>query len=314
MALTIATFNVKDLLDPRDAAEHAFLQGKLEWTARTLERIDADVLALQEVGSRDLLLDLARCLRPPFVPYGEPIVGTPDDRGIRCALFSRLPVLEARVHTAGHLDFPVYVAGDPPPFGARIPLRRGIVHGCVDAGALGRVHVLVVHFKSRLAVPLRTASGETIEPATPHERAEGELRALVRRAAEALFVRGLVDELAAKDPGAHIAVAGDFNDITSSVPVGVVSGDGDGALVSCAREVPPDRRFSVIHCGERAQIDHVLVTPALGARQTAARFLNEDLREHPPLPKGTRGAGAPGPAAEPPTVDSDHAPFVVCFE
>ena len=49
-------------------------------------------------------------------------------------------------------------------------------------------------------------------PVTSRAFAEGRLRSLVWRAAEALFVRGLVDDLLAADREGHIVVAGDLND------------------------------------------------------------------------------------------------------
>src|SRR5262249_28942038 len=155
---------------------------------------------------------------------------------------------------------PAFAEGDPPPFGARIPLRRGVVHARVDAPGLGAVDVLVAHFKSNRPVPLRDARGELVPPATERAFAEGHLRSLVWRAAEALFVRGLVDELLAADPAGHVAVAGDLNDRPGSHVVRIVCGGGDRALLPCADAVPEAARFSILRRGAREQIDHALVT------------------------------------------------------
>jgi endonuclease/exonuclease/phosphatase family metal-dependent hydrolase len=293
--VTFATFNVKDLLDAE------LTQEKLAWTSRMIARVDADVLALQEVGSAKVLGALLDELEGRG-GYGEPVLGTADDRGIRCALVSRCALAGARVHTAEKLEFPAFRVGDPPPFGARIPLRRGVVYARVDAGALGAVHVLVAHFKSRRAVPLRSADGSTIAPVTARDRAEAELRSLVWRAAEALHVRRLVDDLVAAEPDARVVVMGDLNDVPDSVTLDVVCGEGAGALAQAARRVETSRRYSVLHEGERAQIDHVLLTANIFARVTDVRFVNDQLREHEPILEGT---------AETPTHDSDHAPLVV---
>jgi endonuclease/exonuclease/phosphatase family metal-dependent hydrolase len=210
----------------------------------------------------------------------------------------------SRVHTAEALEFPVYQAGDPPPFGRRIPLRRGVVHARVDAEGIGPVDVLVVHFKSPRPVAARDTSAREVEPRSPREIAEGALRSLVWRAAEALHVRGIVDGLLASDARARVAVVGDLNDLPGSVVVRTLMSDGDGALLDCAAGVPTDRRFSAVHAGGRIQIDHVLASQPLYARLAAARFVNATLREHLVPPDGS----------EPPTVDSDHAPLVVRFE
>jgi endonuclease/exonuclease/phosphatase family metal-dependent hydrolase len=309
MSLTLATLNVKNLLEPAadaGAPERALLADKVAWIARTLRDCDADVVGLQEIGPPELLASVLAEAPLEKSGYREPILGTADARGIRCALLSRLPVVDARVHTAEALSFPVYRAGDPPPFGSRIPLRRGFVHARLQAPGLGPVDaldVIVVHFKSPRPVALRDAAGLEIEPVNARARAEGVLRGLVWRAAEALHARGIVDELLAADPRALVAVMGDLNDVPDSPVARALQADGDGSLLDCATIVPIEERFSAIHAGRRIQIDHVLASAPLYARLRSARFLNGALREHVFPPDGN----------EPPTVDSDHAPLVVRF-
>ena len=297
MGLSLATFNVKDLLEPR-------VEAKLDWIAGMIARCDADLVGLQEIGPPSLLAAVVDRL-PDRAGYGEPVVGTADARGIRCALLSRLPLVHRYVHTSGALPFPTFYVADPPPFGARIPLRRGIVHGRVEAPGLGAVDVLVAHFKSSRPVPLRDASGRELPAEGARGRGEGSVRGLVWRTAEALFVRGLIDEvLRERGAAAMVAAVGDFNDVPDSTPLKVVRGDGAESLQDCASRVPPEARFSTLHDGRRTQIDHALVTGSLFARLQHATFLNADLRQHDPvLP------GSPAPA----TVDSDHAPLVARF-
>ena len=308
-SLTLATFNLKDFFPqpPHDFSP------KVAWVAGALRRIDADVVALQEVGPAETL-DVLLASLDGRGGYGEPIVGTPDARGIRNALLSRAPILASRVHTADALPFPVFYEGDPQPFGGRIPLRRGVVVARIDGGALGPIDVLVAHFKSRRWVPRKKADGTSVEPSTPRERAEAELRSLVWRAAEALCVRNLVDEANASHPDAKVAVMGDLNDTIDSVPVRTVAG---ADLASCADIVLPEHRFSVMHGGARSQIDHILVTRPLRARLVAATFVNEALRDHAlgPAARASNGdTSAVSALAPPPTEDSDHAPFVARFE
>jgi endonuclease/exonuclease/phosphatase family metal-dependent hydrolase len=266
---------------------------------------DADVVGLQEIGPVDLLRAVLSRLED--CRYAEPVVGTADSRGIRCALLARIRIVSSGVHTADKLSFPVFRDGDPEPFGPRIPLRRGVVHARIEAPTIGDVDVFVVHFKSPLPVPLRDATGVEVEAATARDRGEGALRSLVWRCAEGLYTRGLVDEVLAQNPGAHVAVVGDLNDVAESPAVMVLRGDGqgEGDLFDCAAGVPPEVRFSAFHRGRALQIDHVLATRALHARRVGVRFLNADLRDH-----GEFHPGGP----EPVTIDSDHAPLVVRFE
>ncbi|HWL88570.1 MAG TPA: endonuclease/exonuclease/phosphatase family protein [Polyangiaceae bacterium] len=304
MAFTIATYNVKDLFDARDEASALHLNRKLDVLAGVIDTLDADVLALQEVSSEAVVDALRARLRPPAGSrggYSTRIVGTADARGICCALLAREGVRSAEVHTAEQLDFPRFYETDPSPFGARIPLRRGIVRAEIDAGDLGVIQVLVLHLKSARPLPLRRANGEEVDPKTARERAEGELRTMAWRASEALFVRGLVDELCAKQPAhgpAGVVVTGDFNDVPGSTTLRIVSGDGETGLHSAIE----DGNFSVIHKGAKHQIDHMLVSAGLHAKIRTARFFNEGLRDHSLLED-----------RDLPTPDSDHAPLVVRF-
>jgi len=310
MTFTLATFNVKDLLEPRSETARALFEAKLDWIARMVQACDADVMGLQEVGTPDLLR--AVLARLGNSGYSAPVMGTADARGIRCALISRLPVLEAQVHTADALPFPVFREGDPPPFGPRIPLRRGVVHARVETPELGTVDVLVAHFKSSRPVPARDAAGCELSATSAHMRAEGAVRSGVWRAAEALYVRNCVDEAMSRaGPDAHLAVVGDLNDLPDSSVLRAVRGEGDGELFDCSALVEPGARFSSLHEGRACQIDHLLASVLLYARLETARFLNAELREHAPGRGGGNDASDDG--VEAPTVDSDHAPLVARF-
>jgi endonuclease/exonuclease/phosphatase family metal-dependent hydrolase len=310
----IATFNVKDLFaaGPEPDGE-ARVTAKLDSLSVTLGAVDADVVGLQEVGSIDLLDRLCDRLGAKG-PYRERVVGTADSRGIRNALVSRVPLLGSLVHAPARLDFPVFRAGDPTPFGDRIPMRRGIVQGTVDAGSLGHVHVLVAHLKSNRRLLLSDDAGKVL---TARELAEGELRSLVWRCSEALFVRGLVDGLVSKDPEARVAVVGDLNDRPGSLVTRILCGDGPpGELLSAAELIPAERRFSILHNGRPDLFDYVLVTPNLYARATGAQLYNETLQDH------TLGGSAVSPERPGRTADefaavarpdSDHAPLAVRF-
>ncbi len=303
MAFVLATYNVKNLLDAHNERERRLLCDKLDEIAAIVRASGADVVGLQEVGSSEVARALVAHLSSDG--YGEPIVGTPDARGIRCALIARVAVAFARVETADALAFPVFQEGDPPPFGARIPLRRGIVHAVVESSALGPVHVMVTHFKSPRPLGARDKAGIELVSATPHGRGEDHVRTAVWRAAEALHTRSLVDAVLATEPGAHVAVVGDMNDVPGSTALRVVRGEGEGALFDCTSRIEPSARFSIIHDGRPSQVDHVLATGGLVARLAEARFLNAALRDHGPTLPG-RG--------EEMTVDSDHALLVVRFD
>jgi endonuclease/exonuclease/phosphatase family metal-dependent hydrolase len=289
--LRVSTWNVLDLFAPlpTDDARARYAR-KVNGLAEKLRAIDADVIGLQEVGTEEALAPLLESLVDRgYVAH----LGTPDDRGIRCALLSRLPIIAAVTHTADHLPFPALAAGDPPPFGQRIPLRRGVPHVAI-ATPLGPVHFLVAHLKSSRAMLIG-------EVASARARGEGIARSLVWRSAEALFIRGVCDEIRAQSPGIAVVAMGDFNDVESSAPLSILASEGDDRLVSATARVPLPKRFTSRHGGERRQIDHVLVTPELATHITGALAWNEGLVD--PTERGVRIED----------LVSDHAPLVVDF-
>ncbi len=289
MPLTVATYNVLDLFDPADGEKIAAI-------ADVVRRIDADVVAFQEIGSVDALRAILAAAGGGF---GEPHVARADKRGIACAIASKRPVLEATALDAETLPFPSLHAADPAPFAGRLRLRRAIPVLRVDGGELGAISVLSLHWKSARPAPLVLADGSEYEPATSAERAEANLRSLIQRAAEALFLRRSLDALAAARPDDGIVVCGDFNDVDGSIPLAIARGDGAGALTDALHRVPAAERVSVLHGGAPAAIDHVLLSPRLAGHVQDARFWNEGLLDPDHLPPGKR------------CLPSDHAPFVV---
>ena len=303
MALRIATFNLKDFFPATGPTQQAAVGVKVANVAASLRRANADVVALQEVGE-----GMAEKLRDTVgeLGYGPPVVGTADKRGIRNAILSRLPVLWSQVHTAKSLPFPVLVEGDPDPFAGRIPLRRGVVHVRVDGGALGEVDVLTGHFKSNLPAQLKTAAGAELPDATVHAAGESAIRSLVQRAAEALYVRSLIDNVFATSPDHAICMLGDLNDRPDSLPVRLVRGldpTHRHHLRGASDLVPEARRFSCMHGGGPILIDHVLVSDRLHRALASCEIHNEQLRDHGPPPSGEEAI----------TADSDHALTVAEF-
>jgi endonuclease/exonuclease/phosphatase family metal-dependent hydrolase len=305
MGVRIATFNLKDFFLPRTDAERATVEAKVANIAENLRRANADVVALQEVGSPELL-DRLVGNEAKDLGYASPLLGTADKRGIRVAILSRLPVLWSQVHAPKVLPFPRFLEGDVDPFDGRIPLRRGIVHARIDAGDGGEIDVMTAHFKSKLGVVLKTKDGVEIVDPTHRGRAEASVRSLVQRAAEALFVRGLVDDVIKASPDHLIAVLGDLNDGPDSVPVGIVRGTPDGGagwLQHAHERVAPERRYSTFHGGGPSLIDHILVSEPLHRRLSGCAIQNEALRDHGPHVDDT-----------PLTEDSDHALVVASFD
>jgi endonuclease/exonuclease/phosphatase family metal-dependent hydrolase len=307
MALRLATFNLKDFFLPRLDADRAVVEAKVANVAANLRRANADVVALQEVGSPELL-DRLVGRELPDLGYGAPVIGTEDRRGIRNAILSRLPLLHSQVHTAKALPFPTFKEGDPEPFPGRIPLRRGVVHVRVDAGgAVGEVDVLTAHFKSGLPAARVSKAGVKVPDETARDHGESAVRSLVQRAAEALYVRGLVDDLLSTQAERAVCVMGDLNDTLGSLPLQLVMGATPldrSQLRSCTQDLPAERRFSCYHGNGASLIDHVLASERLFRARAEAAIYNEALRYHGPFVEGAMELSE----------DSDHALVTVLFD
>ena len=164
---------------------------------------------------------------------------------------------------------------------------------------------MTMHFKSNLPVGFRMADGRERPDTSPAERAESALRSLIQRAAEAVYVRSLVDGVFKSSPDHAVCVLGDLNDVLDSLPVRFLRGLGERAkdrLASCAEILPVAERYSCFHGNDRTQIDHILVSERLFRAVQNFEIYNEALRFH-------------GTHREPiaPTEDSDHALCVAEF-
>ncbi len=282
MALRIATFNLKDFFPARGDAERPLVDKKVESVAASLRRARADVVALQEVGGGDMLDRLVGLL--PELGYGAPVVGSADKRGIRNAILSRLPIQWSQVHQADAIPFPRLVEGDPDPFANRIPLRRGVVHVRIEAGNLGEVDVLTAHFKSNLPARMRSAAGAELPDASPHAAGESAVRSLVQRAAEALYVRQLVDGIFAQSPDHAICVLGDLNDTLESLPVRLVRGIDTGDphhLRTAADLLEASLRYSCFHGSARTMIGRSLLAAAAAVMLAGAAAPDPDTLPDP---------------------------------
>lgn len=297
MSLRLATFNLKDFFLPRVESERSVVEAKVANVVSSLRRANADILALQEIGSPELVDRVIS--ETPELGYGPAMYGSEDRRGIRNAILSRRPILWSQVHRAVALDFPTFVVGDPSPFQNRIPLRRGVVHVRVDGGSVGEVDVLTTHFKSNLPSMQKTGDGGEVPDRDLTAAGASAVRSLVQRVAEALFVRRLVDDVFMRSPDHAICVMGDLNDTVDSLPVTLLRGVNPKhkcLLLPGAAMVAADQRFSCFHGNAPTLIDHILLSERLHQKLSRFEIHNEALRFHGPY------------IAEPPlTDDSDHA-------
>ncbi len=203
-SLTLATYNLANYNLTDRQIEGAFLAAypkpEREKTAlrRVLHEIDADVVALQEIGGDDFLRELQRDLRREGLVYTEAEVLVAADSQRMVGVLSRRPLTHVGRHT--ELDFKYFTG--------REQVKRGMLEVQFETQA-GTVSLFVVHLKSRLT-----------------ERKD-DPGASMRRGREATAARGRVLTLFPEPENGVFIIAGDFNEGPMHRPVRAFSRIGE---------------------------------------------------------------------------------------
>jgi endonuclease/exonuclease/phosphatase family metal-dependent hydrolase len=247
--LTLATYNIENYtLANRTTADGVYRKEypkpETEKAAlrAVIRQMNADVLALQEVGGAEYLRELQRDLKSEGVEYAHAVVLEAVDKERRVAVLSRRELTGVTRHT--DLTFKYFDGVET--------VRRGLLEVRV-ASAAGEVAVFVVHLKSRFT-----------------ER-EDDPRAVLRRAGEAVAVRDRVLAVFPEPATARFLIVGDFNCGRTDRPVRAMSDRGNTKI---AEWLPAaDSRGHVWSYffrreDEYSRVDHVLVSPGLSGRVT----------------------------------------------
>lgn len=274
------TWNVENLFRPNAVAPPADqqrYQQKLTLLSDTINQLDPDVVALQEVGGLEPLHDLQQKL----ANYPHALASSfPDDRGIRVAFLSKRAV----VAQEDIVDFP------PGPAlringlnsgGSVVPITRmgrGALRIRVSAAGI-TVDLVTVHLKSKLLTFPRPAGGNQFVPRDENERAQVGGIALMRRSAEAVTVRMRANALLGGNANTPLIVLGDFNDVPEAQTSLLLNGppgselgtsgfsradQGDDArLFNLAAAIPDARRFSRKHRGRGELLDQIFASEEL---------------------------------------------------
>jgi endonuclease/exonuclease/phosphatase family metal-dependent hydrolase len=317
----IASFNVESLDAGPDAP--TTIEARAAALRPQLRRLEADILCLQEVNAQKAagqklrhLEALCRVLEGTGYDGFERAVslglkgrGLADHHNL--VVLSRWPI--RRWRSIRH-DLV------PPPLARRITARppdeapqalewdRPILHTTIALPWGLELEVVNLHLRAPLATPVPGQRHRPMVWKSAAGWAEGFFVSEIKRSGQALEARLLVDALLDDKPDALVAVCGDFNARDHETPVRIIRGavedTGSGThagreLISLARSVPPELRYSVLHGGERALYDQLLVSRALYGAFHHFALHNEALAD-----EGTVGADTPF---------SFHAPLVAEF-
>jgi endonuclease/exonuclease/phosphatase family metal-dependent hydrolase len=321
--LRVATFNLENF-DETPAGERPSLADRIVLMRPQIQRLRADIACFQEVNGQErpgqprALLALADLLAGTDLAGAELVSTRPKDDGVyderNLVVATHLPVLFRQQLRNELVAAPTYrrlTASPPDQFPIEVGVERPILHVQLEVG--GRpFHVINVHLKSKIptSIPGQTVDAYTWRSADSW--AEGSFLSSMKRMAQALEVRRLVDQILDADPDARIVVAGDFNAAPDEVPVlairGQVEDTGNGALarrvlVPIESTIPEPSRYTLFHHGRGEMLDHLLVTRNLLASFRGCEIHNELLHDE-----------SQSFATDVKFPESDHAPVVATFD
>jgi endonuclease/exonuclease/phosphatase family metal-dependent hydrolase len=197
----IATYNLENYLDQPIGTRPAKSADSRAKVRESLRAIQADVVALQEMGTTNALLELRASLKAEGLdyPFWEHVTGW--DTNIHVAVLSRFPIIARRPHTNESFLL----------FGRRFRVNRGFLEVDLKVNDRYSFTLMTTHLKSRRPVP---------------EADEAELREQ-----ESILLRAKIDARLSASPNANLVVLGDLNDTQDSRSTRAVIGRGKNALV-----------------------------------------------------------------------------------
>ena len=239
---------------------------------RALRRIDADIVALQEMGPGPFLRELQRDLAAEGLtyPYAVLLRGAPD-RVRHLAVLSRVEPLEVLHHT--DLDFKYL--DDAEGNERRLRVKRGLLEVVfpVPGGQGDNWSLFVLHLKSRWSE----------EPDDPE--------AEMRRTREARAARNRILERYPEGRGLYL-IAGDLNASPDEAPLRRLRQRGD-VTISVPVPAHDTRRETWTHYyGKKAvyrRVDYFLASPELADRIPTGRarifdaLFAQEASDHRPL-------------------------------
>jgi endonuclease/exonuclease/phosphatase family metal-dependent hydrolase len=276
----VATYNVENYLDQPTQSRHFVKSSEAKAKVReSIEAMKPDVIALEEMGSTNALMELRESLKTHGLdfPFWEHVSGA--DTNIHVAVLSKFPIVARHPHTNDEflLD------------GRRFRVERGFAEVEIQAATNFTFTLIVAHLKSQLQIPNADEAEE--------------------RLGEAIILRGIVDERFKENPNAKLIVLGDFNDLKNSDPIKKIIGRGKFKLTDTR---PAERN------GDNApaappyfEPRNVVWTYFYGADDTYSRI--DYILLSPAMARDWVKAGACIPAIPNWGIGSDHRPIVGTF-
>jgi endonuclease/exonuclease/phosphatase family metal-dependent hydrolase len=277
----VVTYNVENYLDkPTESRPHVKSAEAKAKVRQSIEAMNPDVLALEEMGTTNALLELRASLKADGLdfPFWEHVSGA--DTNIHVAVLSKFPIIARHPHTNDEflLD------------GKRFRVSRGFAEVEIQAATNFTFTLIAAHLKSQLQIPNADEAEE--------------------RLGEANVLREIIDEHFKENPNEKIVVLGDLNDARNSDPIKKIIGrgkfkltdtrpaerNGDNAPAAPPYFEPRNVAWTYFYGADDtySRIDYILLSPAMARDWVKAETYI------PTIPNWGNG--------------SDHRPIVVTIE
>lgn len=256
--LRLATYNIENLFDDKDDPQ---LSGRYEDASMTkpephcvavaeaIRKIDADVLAVQEIESKDALLWF-RDRHLKGLGYDHVVsLDAGDERGIEQAVLSRYPIKDVKQWVREELGgtHPEKFGREENAFaGKPITFHRSPLRVTIEAPAKD---------EKGNAIP-----GKTYELTIFNVHLKSGGPGGYWREREATGIAKHIKEFQAAKPGANIVVLGDFNAQLSEPSMKVLVTDPSGPKLKDAFDDRPARDKTIQTHSSGRVIDHLLFT------------------------------------------------------
>jgi endonuclease/exonuclease/phosphatase family metal-dependent hydrolase len=198
----VATYNLENYLDqPTETRTHPKSPAARAKIRESILSLRPDVLALQEMGSTNALLELRASLKADGLdfPYWERVTGY--DTNIHVAVLSKFPFTSRRPHTNDNFLLS----------GRRFRVSRGFAEVDIKINPAYSFTLITAHLKSKRPVPAADEAEMRVE--------------------EAKVLRGIIDADLAANPNLNLIVLGDFNDFRNAASTRALIGTGRHKLI-----------------------------------------------------------------------------------
>jgi predicted extracellular nuclease len=269
----VGTFNLLNLVLPgvtyyeKNKYSPEVYQKKKTWISRQLENMEADIVGFQELFHKEALQEILTETKE----YADAHLVAANPTGDKpvVALLSKFPITNHQINSEFPAEARLDIGGEVVPIAS---FSRPILSAQIALSDTVECTVFVAHLKSK-----RPILSEGADRDDPVEKAKGQARALIQRAAEATALRMILMETL-RNRNHPVIVLGDLNDSNLSVSTQIISGEPpweklrlekkkeiwDVLLYNVkdiqARQSYGDYYYTHIHNGHYESLDHILVS------------------------------------------------------